>query len=209
MHRFLCCGPLTAILCLPAAVAGHAGAVKAPCCEGFGRFGVAPTDGVLVGALSPGGDFARGATWGHPMASVNLAPPGDGEVAVDVHSVNWVTKQIVFTRGQARRQVTYSILSPGILVECAPPTFTLEGFGRAHTIGSEPQTAPAVTVLLRAAGSYYAISSHRFRVGDPVAEMDAPGSCSGTASLCSLRWCHLSPAVAAPGADTRGSAARR
>lgn len=175
MHRFLCCGPLPAILCLLAAVAGHAGAVKAPCCEGFGRFGVAPTDGVLVGALSPGGDFARGATWGHPMASVNLAPPGDGEVTVDVHSVNWVTKQIVFTRGQARRQVTYSILSPGILVECAPPTFTLEGFGRAHTIGSEPQTAPAVTVLLRRGGQ---LRRHQCPTASaseiPVAEMDAP-----------------------------------
>ena len=52
-------GPTVLILCGLASGVGQAAGVRAPCCDGFGRFGVAPTDGVLVGAFSPDGEFSR------------------------------------------------------------------------------------------------------------------------------------------------------
>jgi hypothetical protein len=149
--------------------------MRAPCCDGFGRFGIAPTDGVLVGALSPDGDFSRGATWGYPMASVNLAPPGDGGVSVKVRSVNWVTKQISYARGGARRDVAYSILSPGVLIESSDASFTIEGFGHIRVIGSEPRTTETVTLLYRAGGQLHRHQLPTTSTSEiPAAELETP-----------------------------------
>ena len=168
-------GPTVLIVCGLASGVGQAAGVRAPCCDGFGRFGVAPTDGVLVGAFSPDGEFSRGATWGYPMASVNLAPPGDGDASVEVRSVNWVTKQISYARGSARRDVTYSILSPGILVESSDASFTLQGLGHVRVIGFEPRTAETVTALYRAGGQLCRRQLPTTSPSDiPAAELDAP-----------------------------------
>ena len=174
MPRPRCALTALALFVLASGV-GQAAGVRAPCCDGFGRFGVAPTDGVLVGSLSPEGDFSRGATWGYPMASVNLAPPGDGTVSVAVRSVNWVTKQISYATGGARRDVTYSILSPGVLVESSDASFTAEGFGRVRVIGSEPRSTETVTVLYRSGGQLRRQQVATTAASDiPAAELEAP-----------------------------------
>jgi len=56
--RSTCLGAVPLILCLLASGVGETAAVTGPCCEGFGRFGWAPTDGVLVGSLSLEGTLA-------------------------------------------------------------------------------------------------------------------------------------------------------
>lgn len=163
------------LLCVLAGGVGETAGLKAPCCEGFGRFGVAPTDGVLVGALSPDGTFARGATWGYPTAAVSLAPPGSGDVKVAVRSVNWVTKQITYSRGAARRDLTYSIMSPGVLLDSGDSTMTLGGFGRVRFVGSEPRTAGAVTVAYRAGGQWQRRALPLTARSElPAAELQAP-----------------------------------
>lgn len=173
--RNACLGATLLILCLLASGVGKAAAVKAPCCEGFGRFGWAPTDGVLVGSLSPDGRFSRGATWGYPMASVDLAPPGDGDVAVEVRSVNWVTKRIAYTRGGARREITYSIMSPGVLIDSDDASFTLGGLGHVRIIGSDDRPAPTITVAYREAGQVRRLELRAGATSElPPADLEAP-----------------------------------